>query len=138
MSTHRRRSAAGLLLLAGLLLTTGCGGLDERRSAASDTALEFEQSLRSGNGAAACALLAPGTRDELEQSAGARCRRAVLAEEMPPAHQVRRVDVHGRQARVTLTADTLFLALFSTGWKVTAAGCTSRPDQPYDCTVEGG
>ena len=57
---------------------------------------------------------------------------------MPPAHQVRRVDVHGRQARVTLTADTLFLALFSTGWKVTAAGCTPRPDQPYDCTVEGG
>ena len=31
----------------------------------------------------------------------------------------------------------LFLAQFTVGWRVTAAGCTSRPDQPYDCDVEG-
>jgi hypothetical protein len=63
----------------------------------------------------------------------------VLEEKLSPAEGVRRVDVHGRQARVRLAGDTLFLARFDAGWKVVAAGCEPQPDeQPYDCMVKGG
>ena len=36
--------------------------------------------------------------------------------------------------------ETVFLALFDDGWRVTAAGCTrlAGPAEPYDCDVEGG
>ena len=37
-----------------------------------------------------------------------------------------------------LDKDTLFLARFDQGWRVTAAGCTPHGDLPYDCTVKGG
>ncbi|KAF4407628.1 MULTISPECIES: hypothetical protein [Streptomyces] len=131
------RIAAGCAA-AAVLTITGCGSLDERRTAASEAALAFEEALRTGDGAAACEALAPGTRDELVKSSGALCPRAVLEEELSPAGTVRRVDVHGRQARVRLAGDTLFLAGFDDGWKVVAAGCEPRPEQPYDCTVKGG
>jgi hypothetical protein len=31
----------------------------------------------------------------------------------------------------------VFLQQSSTGWKVTAAGCTVRGEAPYDCELEG-
>ncbi|MGK5632510.1 hypothetical protein [Streptomyces sp. URMC 123] len=134
----RRRLAAGATA-AVLLPAAGCGELEQRRSAATAAALGFERALGTRDGAAACAALAPGTREELERSAGAPCPRVVLEEEVPAAgNQVRATDVEGRQARVVFGSDTLFLSLFSTGWKVVAAGCAPRPDEPYQCAVKGG
>ena len=34
--------------------------------------------------------------------------------------------------------DTVFLAHFPTGWKITAAGCRPRPQRPYQCEIKGG
>ncbi|MFE5491394.1 hypothetical protein ACFQ7Z_15815 [Streptomyces virginiae] len=47
-------------------------------------------------------------------------------------------DVYGWQAMVRLSGDTLFLSQFGKGRKVVAAGCTPRPDLPFDCQVKGG
>ncbi|MFH8369381.1 hypothetical protein [Streptomyces sp. NPDC018031] len=127
-------AAAALVLGCG----TGCASLAERRSGARAAAVDFERALRAGDGTALCAALAPRTREEVAPPMGAGCPETVLTEDLPPADRVRRVDVYGRQARVVLTGDTLFLARFSSAWKVVAAGCTRSSDQPYRCTVRGG
>ncbi|MGP4003877.1 hypothetical protein [Streptomyces sp. 8N706] len=124
--------------MTAVLLAGGCGALEERRSAATAAAVDFERALRARDGAAVCEVLAPGTRQELEQSAEAPCPRSILDEELPRAGGVRSTDVEGRAARVVLAADTLFLSLFSSGWKVVAAGCEPRPGQPYQCMLKGG
>ncbi|MEU1117626.1 hypothetical protein [Streptomyces sp. NPDC005879] len=51
---------------------------------------------------------------------------------------MRHIDVFGRQARAVTDRDTLFLSSFPGGWKVTAAGCTPRPEKPYQCLIKGG
>lgn len=126
------------MLVAALAMTTGCGAPGERTQGASAAATGFTDALRQGNGPRACALLAPNTFEELEQSEQTSCARAVIRERLPAGDTVRKVDVYGDQARVVVTDDTLFLSRFPSGWKVTAAGCTPRPEQPYDCRVKGG
>lgn len=127
------------LLTAALLgALTGCGGVDVREDAASRAATRFEESLRAADAARGCAALAPGTRDELEQNAELPCARALPDAGLPDAGPVRSVDVHGKQARVVAAGDTLFLSSFPRGWKVVAAGCTERPEQPYQCLIKGG
>ncbi|QZY20220.1 hypothetical protein [Streptomyces decoyicus] len=89
-----------------------------------------------------CAALAPATNEELEQSAKSGCvqaiGQAIHEQELPAAGAVQGVDVYGDQARVLLEQDTVFLAHFSTGWKLTAAGCRPRPQRPYQCEIKGG
>ncbi|MEU6064957.1 hypothetical protein ABZ864_10815 [Streptomyces sp. NPDC047082] len=87
---------------------------------------------------AACAALAPDTRQELEQSAKDRCAEAFLEEQLPHARAVLRAQVYGRQAQAVLTTDTLFLSVFPAGWKVTAAGCVPCSQQPYQYLIKGG
>ncbi|MDH6228535.1 hypothetical protein [Streptomyces sp. MJP52] len=133
------RAAAVSLALAGL---GACGVVEERRNAAGAEAVRFEAARDAGRHALLCAALAPGTRDELEETARSGCpeaiRQAVEEDDLPPAGAVRAVDVWGDRARVVLEGDTLFLSRFPGGWKVTAAGCEPRPDQPYRCGVKGG
>ncbi|MFC9399308.1 hypothetical protein [Streptomyces sp. NPDC057027] len=100
----------------------------------------FEAALSGARFAQACALLAPETRQEVMGNA-ADCGHALAQEQLPVAGRSgtdAAVQVYGRQAMVRLTGDTLFLSQFDAGWKVVAAGCTPRPDQPYDCQVKGG
>lgn len=136
MLTHRRAAAALTAILGGVLLT-GCSSA--REHAAADAAARFSDAVAKKDGAAACAQLASATRSELEQSSGQPCRKAVLEEKLPSV--TRPVDVHAYEtmAQVQYADETLFLALFDYGWRVTAAGCSPQgPDQPYDCTVQGG
>jgi hypothetical protein len=140
MPRCRWRYGALVAALAATVLavTAGCGAPSGLSEGASAAATEFARALRQGDGEAACAVLAPRTREELEQSERTPCDRAVTQEQLPDGDTVRTVDVYGDQARVVLTGDTVFLSHFSSGWKVTAAGCRPRPEQPYDCMVEGG
>ncbi|MFE8009466.1 hypothetical protein [Streptomyces sp. NPDC057418] len=116
----------------------GCGSAGERSTDASSAATGFERALEARDPDAMCASLAPGTRSELEDSGKTACAAALTAEELPPGGSVRTVDVYGRQARVVLASDTLFLSQFPGGWKIVAAGCTPQPGRPYQCTVKGG
>ena len=50
------------------------------------------------------------------------------------------VVVAGHSAQVRYSGDTVFLARFDDGWRVTAAGCrrvSTDPAVPYDCAVDG-
>ncbi|MEU7135051.1 hypothetical protein [Streptomyces sp. NPDC046261] len=132
--SRRLRAGVAAALLAG---TAACGTLPERRDDARAAADRFERALKAGRQVALCAALAPGTREEVEASAGRPCEQALDRGELPVAGAVRHVDLYGDQARAVLEHDTLFLARFPTGWKVTAAGCVPRPEEPYQCAVKG-
>ncbi|WAL99282.1 hypothetical protein [Streptomyces sp. Je 1-369] len=115
----------------------GCGGVDAREDAAARAAARFEAGLRAPDAARGCAALAPGTLEELEHSAEQPCAKALPDARVPLSTRVRHVDVYGRQARVVTDRDTLFLSSFPDGWRITAAGCTPRPEKPYQCQIKG-
>lgn len=128
------------LLVAALavLAPAGCASADRRGSAAADTVGALLTALRDGDGAAACAVLAPDTRAALERSADRPCAEAVLDEDLPGPSEVLRTDVYGQWAQVRSRSDTVFLAMFPGGWRVVAAGCTPRGERPYACRLDGG
>ncbi|MFE7113375.1 hypothetical protein ACFU98_44980 [Streptomyces sp. NPDC057575] len=100
--------------------------------------MEFERAIGSGDAAAACAALAPESRNEVAESGKSVCADAIPEARLPAGGPVRTVDVYGQQARVVLASDTLFLSQFADGWKIVAAGCQPRTGHPYQCSVKGG
>ncbi|GHE75779.1 hypothetical protein [Streptomyces vinaceus] len=133
-----RAARSGLCAcLAGALLT-GCGAPSGRVDGARTAGEGFERSLAAGDRAAACRLLAPRTRGELEQEEEKACPDALGAQELPRTGPVRATEVYGRQAMLRLVGDTLFLSQFDDGWKIVAAGCTPQGDRPYQCVLKGG
>lgn len=125
---------------AALAMTAvaGCGAVDGRGAAAAGVAARMLGAVVARDGSAACALLAPGTLADLEQSADRPCAQAILAEDLPEPGAVVSTEVYGQRAQVRLDGDTVFLAVLPDGWRVVAAGCTVRDDRPYDCVVRGG
>lgn len=135
-SRNARRYAAWPAVCA-LLALAGCAGQGsvEDRPAA-DAAEHFARDVGS-DPPAACGLLAPQTRVKLEDEHGP-CVQALPGSKVPhDAGSVREVKVYGKDAVAHLERDTVFLARFDDGWRVTAAGCTPNGDRPYDCDVEG-
>jgi hypothetical protein len=117
----------------------GCGGVDQ--GAATDTAQRFYASVQAEDGDAACALLVPSTRSELEQSAGKPCPEAILEEDIPSGEGAAATEVFGTMAQVRYAGETAFLARADEGWLVLAVACGDRPpgrERPYDCQVKGG
>lgn len=137
MRKVRRLGTLTLLSICGLVLG-GCDSAGQRDSAASAAATGFERLLSSDDAKGLCRALAPETRGALEESGKADCEKAIAAQKIPLGGEIRGTDVYGRQARVVLEMDTLFLSRFADGWKVVAAGCVPRADQPYQCTLQGG
>jgi hypothetical protein len=123
--------------LAGAVLgAAGCGS--SQGSDAGDAADSFHSAVSAGDGAAACGLLTPSARSNLEQSAATACDAAVLEELDPVAGSPASVSVFGNMAQARYASETTFLSRFRGGWRVTAAGCTRGKAQVYDCTVAGG
>jgi ketosteroid isomerase-like protein len=129
-----RTIAAGVVLLLGALTGCATGQEDE----ASATAEHFYRAVQDGDGAAACAVLAPRTRSELEKSVQKPCDQAILEEDIPAVHRRPGVEAFGTMAKLAYGSETAFLARFDSGWKVMAAACKDQPGKPYDCRLSGG
>jgi hypothetical protein len=135
MSPRAARSGAALTgLLLGLVLT-GCG--DSEDSAVEAVAGNLLEATSTGDGRAACQMLSPHTRDELEQSSGKPCERAILEESIGRGGAVRDAQVFETMAQVRFDDETVFLSRFDSGWLVVATACTPRPEGPYECSVSG-
>jgi hypothetical protein len=131
------RMVGPAVVLAAAALVAGCGSAPAREDAATAAAERFVNAIADRDGAAACAVLAPKTVEELEKSGGT-CDEAVLDEDLPEPGPVETADVYGQWARVVMPENTLFLAVFRDGWRVVAAGCRPAGEGPYDCAVQGG
>ncbi|MGH3360970.1 MAG: hypothetical protein ACRDOM_00795 [Nocardioides sp.] len=130
----------GRLLPILVMLLPGLAGCSAGRDAAvADVAARFYAAVAHEDGRAACRLLAPQARSELESSTGARCEEAVLGEVTGSTSRPT-VAVSGSSARATAGGDTSFLSEYGADWLVTATGCTPPPtaDGFYECRVQGG
>jgi hypothetical protein len=121
-----------------MILVASCSTLGPDTAAAAEVAAAFHAAIEGGDGDAACELLAPTTVEDVESTSGQSCPDAILTSDVPDAHGVQDSQVFGRGAQVVLAGDVVFLSVFEDRWLVTAAGCTSRGDRPYDCTLKGG
>jgi hypothetical protein len=133
---------AALATVAGVLAVAATGGCaDATTAAATAVAQRFYAAVQHEDGSAACRLMAPSTRSELERSAGKRCSAAILQQGVPSVRQAQGSEVFGRMAQVRYAGETAFLTRSDGGWLVLAVSCGGRPagrDRPYDCQVKGG
>jgi hypothetical protein len=123
-------------MLAGLpvaLLLSGCAGTQD--AATGSVAEQLLDAVGNGDGAAACDLLAPATRSELESSSGSSCEEAILEEDLGDGSGPVREEVFDTAAQVKVGSDTVFLSRFDGRWLVVAAACTRTPGRPYDCSI---
>jgi hypothetical protein len=137
----RVRTGWSLGIVFGVaVLAAGCA--NTQSSDVTSVAGRFYAAAHSGDGGAACALLAPRTRDELEQSAGRPCEQAIVGEDLSQPGESNRVSTFGTAAQVRYAGETTFLSRFKGGWLVVAAGCSPARDRGssdrYDCHVEAG
>lgn len=132
-----RAGASGIALLALGIPLSACGGSQD--AAVSDAAERFYGAVADGDGEGACALLAPGTRSQLEQSSGKGCAAAILEQGVDAGSRDHgAVEVFSTMAQVRFPGDTAFLARVADGWRVLAVACTPRAVGPYDCKVKDG
>jgi hypothetical protein len=127
-----RARAVGLGLV--VIASTACSS--PQHDEAGEAAQRFAEAVDASDAETACALLAPATRRELEQSAGAPCSDAVM-EEAKRAGGRGEVQVYGSMAQARYERDTLFLSRFDDRWLVVAAGCTRGSHAVHDCTIQG-
>lgn len=128
---------AALLALVPLAGCAGRGSAED--GAVSDTAARFI-SAASTVPAQACEMLAPATLESIA-SDDEECGPAIAdlkIETLVVDGPEFTVQTYGRDAMVQWADQTMFLARFDGGWRVTAAGCEPRgKDLPYDCSIEG-
>jgi hypothetical protein len=120
----------GVLVLA----LTGCSSPDQAE--VTSAAARFTEAVAQADAEAACALLAPATRQELEQSSGSACAEAIMGEAKSAGARMR-VLVYGAMAQVRYQDDTVFLSRFNDHWLVVAAACTRGPHTVHDCNIQG-
>jgi hypothetical protein len=135
MTRGARGAVAAVVLLAGL---AACSARGRATPSGPTNAVEtFEAALKRGDAVTACAVLAPPTRKELEQSESERCAKALPGQDIPAATAGADVEVFGDEAIARVPGDVLFLTNVGGTWMVTAAGCKPQPGEPYDCEVKG-
>lgn len=122
--------------IAALFALAGCAGQGNVENHQAQAAAQQFAGSVAFTPTRACALLAPETLKSLEDSGGD-CSQTLSQLVQPNGGLATAVQVYGKDAIVHLGSDTIFLARFTDGWRVTAAGCTPQPGRPYDCTVRG-
>jgi hypothetical protein len=136
--TLARTRAAALVTLLGGAALPGCASLAPDTPGATEVARAFHAAVDAGDGESACRLLTPAATEELEQDAGAPCPDALLDADLTAGDDVVETHAYGRQAQVVMAGDVVFLTVSGADWLVSAAGCTPRPERPYDCQVSAG
>ena len=129
----RRSTAIALALLC--LAATGCGRGADREEATS-VAERFYAAVGSGDGAAACRLVAPDTRKALEDEEQKPCQDAIGGVQIDDA-QPTAVELYLTTAQADLdNGERAFLSLTTGGWRVSAAGCTGGEGPPEDVPMK--
>ena len=135
--SHRpARGRGAARLLAGgacALVLAGCAGAQD--APAASAAERLLTAAGQDDGRAACDVLAPATRSELEQTAGKPCAEAILEEDLTSPGTSARVTVFDDMAQVVVGPETVFLSRFDGSWLVVAAACTPVEAGPYDCSI---
>jgi hypothetical protein len=133
----RRPAGYCVLVAAGLIAVSACTGPGADQAA--QAADSFARLVPDDPGKA-CDLLAPRTREEVEKAAEKTCAEALPDEDLPDPSAMLSVEVYGHDAIARFGNDTVFLARFPEGWRITAAGCQAGPSdaKPYDCDISGG
>ena len=132
-SLMRRRTLVCAACMMVALPLGGCSSAGEADVAAA--AGRFQQAVATGNWSGACGLLSDQARTPLEGTAARSCPSALAVLRLP-SDRMGDVQIWGRNAMVTSGSNAVFLSLFSSGWQVIAAGCTSQgEDLPYQCSV---
>jgi len=137
-SWRTRRFSIAVVAGLPIALMTSCSSLGPDTTSAAGVAAAFHRAIQAGDGNAACALLAPATVEDLEGASRQSCPQAILTQDLPHAGDAQHSQAFGRAAQVLMDGDAVFLSVFADQWLITAAGCTSRGDRPYDCTLKGG
>ena len=126
-------------VFACLLATAlaGCG-TGAREDDAAAVVARFHAALEQDDGRGACAELNPETASKLEQDEQKPCEEAITSLDIPKGGAVADTRIYLTSALASLTEGTVdFLDESSSGWWVSAAGCTpTAPGQPYDCELE--
>ena len=115
------------------MLLAGCGGTQDEPAGAS--ARRLLDAVQGGDGASACAQLAPAARSELEQQSGASCEEAILQEDLGDGSGELSVEVFDTMAQARVGDQTVFLSRYDGRWLVVGAACTPVPGRPYDCSI---
>ena len=124
------------VLCAPVLVASGCANPDD--GAVTQVAARFHDAVAAKDGAAACDLLAPPSREELEQSAGEPCSQAILGEAVAPGDGTPHVEVYGTMGQVRWDGETTFLTRYPQGWLVLAAGCALPRRSTLEDTNDAG
>jgi hypothetical protein len=136
------RSPAALLRVAPAAaavaaLATACsaspGTADAQR-----TAQDALRAASSQDTVALCALLSPATAHQLELQESTPCATATRSVQLGDAADAGPAQVWGSSALVPTGATSVFLTEVNGRWRVRAAGCSLREDQPADCELGGG
>lgn len=124
-----------MAIAALLAALAGCGsGGDERD--ARHAAQGFYGAASRQDGGAACALLTGPAAQTLARDEKKPCAKAVTSLDLKGA-AVRRVQVFETNAAVTFASGEIaYLDRTPQGWRVAAAGCSPRGEQPADCELE--
>jgi hypothetical protein len=122
-------------LCAAAWLTTGCSG-QARTQDVRSAADSFLTALSNSDWTSACDALLPKTREQLESMTGSDCSEALQSLNLQPA-QTDAVEIWGDQALARTNGDALFLTELDDGWRIRAAGCQTRGEQPAECELEG-
>ncbi|MCE7010841.1 hypothetical protein LWC34_49770 [Kibdelosporangium philippinense] len=123
------------MLLVAVFVLSGCSGASES-APVREIATEFVSALADNDATTACSLFAPQAVQRIARLRPEGCAQ-VLATMGLPTDRPGQVEVWGETAQVKTSGDTLFLKRFTQGWRIVAAGCVSRGEEPYECKVDG-
>lgn len=132
-----QQSGVKILFVALMLPLPACDAPSTDAEPAEAAATGFLEAYSAQDGARACELIAPETRLQVEKQEQKPCEQAVLAVDLPDIGDVQRTQVFSGEGVVVTSEQTVFVSEFDLGWRVTAAGCTSRGEKPHDCEVQG-